>query len=445
MVEDNSGTLRTVAWSELCPWLSLVRVFRLAISFRLLLLAAAGVVVMAVGWWLFGWVFSADENAVRWMGPLRGHPLAAIVSAVPDHPGWSTGKLPPPPDDTPAVSPGAAPPPAMPTEPDAEGFFTTAGAGDPNPLTRAWGLLSQPLRVIFSREIGLAGLACALLTGLWTVAVWAFFGGAITRIVAVQLACEERVSISAALRFACRKWLAYFAAPLFPLIGAVLAAVPMFPLGLVLRADFGVLLMAFLWPLFLVLGLLMALLLLGVLFGWPLMWSTISTEGTDSFDALSRSYAYVFQRPLHYLFYLIVAGVLGVLGWLLVSQFAAGVVGLAYWATSWGGGGPRLGSIASGAGLTGMAAVGAGLIHFWAGCVKLLATGFVFSYFWTAAAAIYFLLRRQVDATEMDEVFLEEQEQSYGLPPLKTDSAGAPMVDEPGEAAPDAEKPSDQE
>ena len=64
-------------------------------------------------------------------------------------------------------------------------------------------------------------------------------------------------------------------------------------------------------------GLLMALLLLGLLFGWPLMWGTISTEGTDSFDALSRSYAYLFQRPLHYLFYALVAAI-GWLGWILV-------------------------------------------------------------------------------------------------------------------------------
>ena len=80
----------------------------------------------------------------------------------------------------------------------------------------------------------------------------------------------------------------------------------------------------------------MALLLLGVLFGWPLMWATISAEGTDSFDALSRSYAYTFQRPLHYLFYAIVAGFIGWLGWLLVQNFAAGVVWMGYWAAGWG-------------------------------------------------------------------------------------------------------------
>ena len=39
MVERDNGTLRTVAWSELFPWLSILRVFRLAIAARVLLLA----------------------------------------------------------------------------------------------------------------------------------------------------------------------------------------------------------------------------------------------------------------------------------------------------------------------------------------------------------------------------------------------------------------------
>ena len=48
---------------------------------------------------------------------------------------------------------------------------------------------------------------------------------------------------------------------------------------------------------------------------------------------------------------------------------------------------------------------------------------FVFSYFWTATTAIYFLLRRHVDATEMDEVYIPE-EGEHGLPPLDHDAAG---------------------
>ena len=154
-------------------------------------------------------------------------------------------------------------------------------------------------------------------------------------------------------------------------------------------------------------GLLMALLLLGLLFGWPLMWATISAEGTDSFDALSRSYAYTFQRPLHYLFYAAVAGLIGWLGWILVQNFAASVVWMSYWAAGWGCGADQIDLIINGGNGLSSSAARAGLIRFWAGCVKLLAVGYLFSYFWTAATAIYFLLRRDVDATEMDEVYLD--------------------------------------
>ena len=34
--------------------------------------------------------------------------------------------------------------------------------------------------------------------------------------------------------------------------------------------------------------------------------------------------------------------------------------------------------------------------------------GFGYSYFWTAATIIYFLMRQKVDDTDLDEVYLEE-------------------------------------
>ena len=80
--------------------------------------------------------------------------------------------------------------------------------------------------------------------------------------------------------------------------------------------------------------------------------------------------------------------------------------------------------------LAGMNYLGAVLVRFFAECVKLLAVGYLFSYFWSAAAAIYFLLRRDVDATETDEVFLDADtsEQTFGLPAVTTDKAGAPVA-----------------
>ena len=45
MPESRGGVLREIAWLEICPWLILVRVFRLAIQLRMLLLSSAAVLV----------------------------------------------------------------------------------------------------------------------------------------------------------------------------------------------------------------------------------------------------------------------------------------------------------------------------------------------------------------------------------------------------------------
>jgi hypothetical protein len=179
-------------------------------------------------------------------------------------------------------------------------------------------------------------------------------------------------------------------------------------------------------------------LLVGLMFGWPLMWPTISTESTDSFDALSRSFSYVYQRPLQYLFYAVVAVFLGALGWLFVAWFGQGVIHTTVWATHWTSDNLEMEKILAAPGLpadeqaqllpSSMARTGARLIAFWHGCVRLVALGFVFSYFWNAATCIYFLLRRDVDGFELDEVELEGDRPVHGLPPLKSDAAGVPTV-----------------
>ena len=154
------------------------------------------------------------------------------------------------------------------------------------------------------------------------------------------------------------------------------------------------------------------------------MWATISVEGTDSFDALSRTYAYVFQKPLRYLMYIVVAAIVGWLGWIVVENFAAAVIWLAEWAA--GLGDPKLlinGELR-------VTHAGVGLIGLWTGVVKLLALGYAFSYLGVASTAIYYQMRRDTDARETDEVFLDadQGEQTFGLPKLQKDAAGAPEM-----------------
>jgi hypothetical protein len=263
-----------------------------------------------------------------------------------------------------------------------------------------------------------------VLSAVWSLAVWAYFGAAISRVAAVQLATGEQVGWGASLRWAQTKWLSYFSAPVLPMLGVGLAVLPILVLGLLMNSDFCAFFVALVWPLALAGGFVMTVLLVGVLLGWPLMWATISVEGTDSFDALNRTYAYVFQRPLRYLFYVIVAAVIGWLGWIVVENFAAAVIYSGSWAASWGAGSPRIHELTVGPGAT------SSIIAFWGGWVKLLAIGYSFSYFAVASTAIYYLLRRDVDARETDEVFLDADasEQKFGLPKLQKDAAGAPEI-----------------
>lgn len=79
------------------------------------------------------------------------------------------------------------------------------------------------------------------------------------------------------------------------------------------------------------------------------------------------------------------------------------------------------------------------MIDFWEGCVRLVAIGFAYSYFWTASTAIYLLLRRDDDGTELDDIHLDRPTPAYGLPPLAKDTAGVPVVAQEEPAA--AEQP----
>src|SRR5262249_13641463 len=142
----------------------------------------------------------------------------------------------------------------------------------------------------------------------WTVLVWSVFGGAITRIAAVQVARGEKIGLAEAVRDTPRRPGASAAAPLFPpaliVIMIVIAAILGLPGLIPILGDivvFGVL-----YPVFLVLALVIVVALLGFIVGWPLMSPTISAEGTDSWEAVSRSFSYVFTKPFQYAWYALV-------------------------------------------------------------------------------------------------------------------------------------------
>ncbi|HEX4143952.1 MAG TPA: hypothetical protein VHY91_10490 [Pirellulales bacterium] len=420
MAEDR-GKVTTVVWPEVFPWLNLVTALRLAFNPRALVFAALAWVAMTAGWRLCGAVFTAM------LSPEQGSHLAQTIDRFA---AWPWFQRPP-------VGGWGRP------EMFQEGLL---GFWSATPVVEAHLQLAAPFFRMFNPAVTLAEFSFLFICGLWALAVWSFFGGAITRLAAVALAREESLSWGYLAQYAQAKWPSYFAAPLFPLVGVAGAAIPLAVLGLLLRSDVGLVIAGALWFLVLLAGLFMAVLLVGLFFGFPLMWATISAEGTDAFDALSRAYAYTYQRPLLYALYSIAAGALGMLGWMVVVIFTSAIFDLGAWGVSWSSGErivpETLGTVSWGAALLGdglgtvpleadvssaAGMLGLRLMSFWIDLAVSVAMAFMFSYFWTANTAIYFLLRRHVDATEMDEVFIPDQE-DRGLPPLDHDAAGVPGV-----------------
>jgi hypothetical protein len=399
---EERGTLRSVAWLQVFPALHIFSAVRMALNLKALLLAAIAVSGTVAGWRVFDQLFSGDRapmtiamtehyNVWPWQRPIDSSPASQFTSL--------------------------------------ETWYLHS------PLVAAWGELSVPFRRMYDMHETptFTNFMYLLCCALWSLIVWSFFGGAISRQAAVSFARQENVSLGGLIRFVNPRLGSYFVAPLFPMLGAGLIALMMAGVGALMRFDFGVAVAGtVLWPFVLFGGFLMAFLLLGLFFGFPLMWSAISAEGTDAFGALSHALSYVYQRPLRYLGYAIVAGLAGVLGWYLVTLFGFWILELAHWGISWGSSTERLREIEGPASLSRIADTGAVFMHFWTNCLLTLAYGFVFSYFWTSTTIIYFLLRRLVDAKELDEVYMADEQARLGLPPLKTGPDGIPAVaDEP--------------
>jgi len=107
----------------------------------------------------------------------------------------------------------------------------------------------------------------------------------------LKLTRNEPVGLDDAFEFALDKTMTAAGAVSTPLLAIGAMCLPAFFLGLFMGMDLGVLVVGLLWFVVLALGLVMALLLLGLMFGWPLMVASVACEGQNSFDAMTRSYA----------------------------------------------------------------------------------------------------------------------------------------------------------
>lgn len=395
---NNQDVLRAIDWRSIFPWLVIFRTFRLAKSLPVIALATIGAWLTPLGWHLGETLFVSDTPAE----------LRMVVEANGVWPGECRA--------LPAPNQGR-----IPTSPQ-EMLFTS-----PDTLQPLYLRFVQPVARLINARISAAEAGYYATGLLWNLIVWGLIGGAITRIACVRLGREEQIGLGEAIGFAAKRLGWYIAGPLFPLVGVAVMAVPILLLGLLMHFEWGVLVAGLFWIFATVGGLIIAVLLIGLLFGWPLMWPTISAEQQgDAFEAFSRSYSYVFQRPLHYLFYALVASVFGALSWLLVYHFAEAVITLTAWPAAIGAGDSWMNvqTAVNGMNHSPHPLVGWGgtIIGWCAIFVRSIATGFAYGFFWCVASAVYLLLRLDVDQTEFDEVYVANEDRSYQLPELEAAS-----------------------
>jgi hypothetical protein len=377
---DQTGRIvHEIQWSEALPWWLLFRAAGSAFSPTVILLAALGAIATWAGWSL------ADRLHLPGVAQAAdGLILPTATAAQPD----GAHLLAP----SRHVLPGLL------------GMIERLPAAAADVL-RLVAVPFRPTATVSQMFGALARLG-------WFVLVWSIFGTAITRHVALTLIGEDAPGLVGAIWYGSRKWLSSFNAVAFVLLGILALSVPGAALGLLMRSDWGLALVGAIWPLMLVGAVVLAILAVGLVAGWPLMVAAVGVERGDSFQAISTAFSYLYQRPLHYAFYGLVALLVALPALAAAGVFADAASTLALWAASFGMGHERTTAVMEGIGAAGGATAvapwGARAIAFWMRGLEAILSSFGWGYFWAIATAGYLLLRHDVDGTECDEVVLEE-------------------------------------
>lgn len=422
------GTWPAIEWRDVFPWQLLFRVPAVACSASVVVLALCGCWASLALWSVLSVTIlpASVENPPVNVQQLRQHATSAVPAGLQNQS-----------SDHRTFAP----------------FDQAIIFGDRNPILYAAARIMGPFVLLISDGANLEWryVFYCLLGGLLNIAIWAFFGTAICRTAVAEIGCEQRVGLFQSLQFSGARFGESYLAPLLPLFGMLLFAVPLMILGWVMRLDVGVLVAGCLWVFCLAAALVMGILALGLLIGWPFVWAAIASEGKDVFDAVSRSYSYAFQRPLKYAFYFAVAVLLGGGTWWIVLSFVDIVVTLASHAASWGSGTLRMQviqEVAQGTStnldVPNTLRVGSALMSGATWLLKSCAYSFAYGFFWCSMASIYLLLRRDIDQKEVDEIYWDDQllippwehpEYVPAMdPPTKPHSPSSPSEPEPSNA-----------
>lgn len=307
----------------------------------------------------------------------------------------------------------------------------------------------------------------AVLFDIGLFAVWAYFGGSICRLAALEYGRDEVPAMGEGTAYARRKFSAYLFTPVAPLIAILGFSLCLFALGLMGRIPY-------IGPVILSLGhfavpFLAApiafMAVLGIV-SFGLMAPAVSVDGKDAFEGWSRAFGYLIWSPGRFFGYSAVGLLTGLAALFVGILFCEGAIAASVKCVSFGLGCksdwfkydwrllfPCMASscddLASGLrapSLQGGMKTAANLAFFVFMMMRGVVAGFVASYYFSCNSIIYLLMRKAVDRVDIKEICdLEEagdlaKETTLPAPPM----IGVPPADATGPATADSpDRPSD--
>ncbi len=260
---------------------------------------------------------------------------------------------------------------------------------------------------------------------LITLAVVSIAGGSLCRISALQFARDEKPGVMEALRFSIKRFLSLFTVPLAPVCIIIVMGLFISVLGLIGNIPIvGELMVGIFLLLALIGGALIVTFLIGTVAGANLMFPAIVYDGSDCFDAISRSFSYVYSKPWQMGFYTAVTVIYGAICYTFVRFFTFLLLWVTYQFLQFGfwvnNSSNQIGKLAaiwpepSFMGLRGSppwATVNwsesfAGFLIYLVLLVVIgLLVSFVISFYFSASTIIYALMRNRVDNTALDDIY----------------------------------------
>ncbi len=261
-------------------------------------------------------------------------------------------------------------------------------------------------------------------------------GGAICRIAALQFAQDEKPGLTEALRFSVKKFTSFVTSPLVPMAIIIFIGLFIFLLGLIGNIPrAGELIMGIFMLLALIAGALIAVVSIGTVAGFNLMFPAVAYDGSDCFDAISRSFSYVYAKPWRMGFYTVTAAVYGAICYVFVRFFAFLILWCTHRFLQLGvlGDNKKLAAIWPGptfmnlvdppdlAAANWSQTVAAVMVYMLLLAVVVLVVSFIISFYFSANTIIYSLMRNKVDNTALEDVYTLSEEIDTELTPTESE------------------------